>query len=292
MTKRTKLDEDLKADYSLRPSTLEDIDFAVFNYINDSLNVSCDTNEGFSKVPVIFAGAERAYQVKVQETRKNGRSLEYPLISVVRNSLVKNPENKGRYGVYIPPYFDFYKKGGAIAIARQVQQGKTRDRANASAIKKFGSGTNQTYSTFPFENKKIVYETLYVPTPTFVEVTYQIKLISNFQQQMNQMLAPFLSTFSAPAAFNINHEGNTYEAFVDPDFANESNNAAFGTDERIFKSTVTIKVLGHIIGADKNQETPTIVVRESPAEVTIGRERTATGDEPEFHAGRKDKYRR
>ena len=292
MTKRTKLDEDLKADYSLRPSTLEDIDFAVFNYINDSLNVSCDTNEGFSKVPVIFAGAERAYQVKVQETRKNGRSLEYPLISVVRNSLVKNPENKGRYGVYIPPYFDFYKKGGAIAIARQVQQEKTRDRANASAIKKFGSGTNQTYSTFPFENKKIVYETLYVPNPTFVAVTHQLQLTSNFQQQMNQMLAPFLSTFSAPAAFNITYEGNTYEAFVDPDFANESNNAAFGTDERIFKSTVTVKVLGHIIGADKNQETPTIVVRESPAEVVIGRERTATGDEPEFHAGRKDKYRR
>jgi len=109
---------------------------------------------------------------------------------------------------------------------------------------------------------------------------------------MNQMLAPFLTTFSTPAAFNITHEGNTYEAFVDQDFANESNNAAFGTDERIFKSTVTIKVLGHIIGADKNQETPTIVVRESPAEVVIGRERTAMGDEPEFHAGRKDKYRR
>jgi len=292
MTKRTKLDEDLKADYSLRPSTLEDIDFAVFNYINDSLNVSCDTNDGFSKVPVIFAGAERAYQIKVQETRKNGRSLEYPLISVVRNSLAKNPENKGRYGVYVPPYFDFYKKGGAVAIARQVQQEKTRDRANASAIKKFGKGTNETYSTFPFENKKIVYETLYVPTPTFVEVSYAIKLISNYQQQMNQMLAPFLTKFSTPAAFSITHEGNTYEAFVDPDFANESNNAGFGTDERVFKSTVTIKVLGHIIGADKNQETPTIVVRESPAEVVIGRERAVVGDEPEFHAGRKDKYRR
>jgi len=96
MPKNTKLDQDLKADYSLKASTLEDVDSAIFGYINDSLNVFCDTNDGFKKVPVIFAGAERAYQVKnQQELRKNGRSLEYPIISVVRASLTKNPENKG-----------------------------------------------------------------------------------------------------------------------------------------------------------------------------------------------------
>jgi hypothetical protein len=50
--------------------------------------------------------------------------------------------------------------------------------------------------------------------------------------------------------------------------------------------------LGHIIGADKNQETPSVAVIESAAEVTIGRERTVTGDKPEFQAQRKDKYRR
>jgi hypothetical protein len=117
-------------------------------------------------------------------------------------------------------------------------------------------------------------------------------MISNYQQQMNQMLAPFLSEFSTPAVFNITYEGNTYEAFVEQDFANESNNAALGTDERVFKSTVTIKVLGHIIGSDKNQNTPNVAVVESAAEVTIGRERSVTEDKPEFQAQRKDKYRR
>lgn len=287
MPKKTKLDQDLKADYSLKPSTLEDIDAAIYEFVNDSLNVFCDTNEGFEKVPVIFAGAERAYQIKnQQELRKNGRSLEYPIISIIRTSLTKNPENKGRYGVYIPPYFDFYKKGGAVPIARQVQQGKSRERANATAVRKYGQ------STFPFDNEKVVYETLFIPNPTFVELVYQVKMISNYQQQMNQMLAPFLSGFSTPAVFNITYDGNTYEAFVEPDFANESNNAALGTDERVFKSTVTIKVLGHIIGADKNQETPSVAVVESAAEVTIGRERTVTEDKPEFQAQRKDKYRR
>jgi hypothetical protein len=292
MPKRTNLDQDLQAVYGFAPSTMEDIDFAIFNYINESLNVFCESNEGFKKVPVIFAGAERAYQIKNEsELRKDGRTLEYPIISIVRTSLTKNPENKGRYGVYLPPYFDFYKKGGAIPIARKVQQEKTRDRANATAIKRFGQGTDSTYQTFPFDNKKVVYETLFVPTPTFIEMVYEIKLISSYQQQMNEMLSPFLSRFSTPAVFNITHEGHSYEAFVDPSFGNESNNAGLETNERVFKTTITIKVLGHIIGADKNQDTPAVVVREGAAEVTIGRERAIVGDEPDFTAGRKDKYR-
>ena len=109
---------------------------------------------------------------------------------------------------------------------------------------------------------------------------------------MNEMLAPFLSEFSTPAVFSIHYEGHTYEAFIDPGLSNDSNNESLDTDERLFKSTVTIKVLGHLIGSDKNQKTPNVVIRESAAEVTIGRERTVVGDEPEFHVGRKDKYRR
>ena len=50
--------------------------------------------------------------------------------------MINNPSNKGKYGVYIPPYFGFYKRGGAIPIARQVNQEKSRDRANAYGTKK------------------------------------------------------------------------------------------------------------------------------------------------------------
>ena len=130
-----------------------------------------------------------------------------------------------------------------------------------------------------------------VPYPTYVEVDYEIKLVSSYQQQMNEMLSPFLTQFSTPAVFSINHEGNTYEAFIDQGFANESNNAALETAERLFKTNITIKVLGYIIGAGVNQETPNVVVRESAAEVIIGREKTIVGDVPEFHPNRKDKYR-
>ena len=117
-------------------------------------------------------------------------------------------------------------------------------------------------------------------------------MISNYLQQMNEMTAPLLSNFSTPAVFNIEHEGHTYEAFIDQSESNESNNSGLDTEERVFKTTLNIKVLGHLIGAGMNQTTPSVVSRESAAEVTIGREKAIVGDEPEFNAGRKDKYRR
>jgi hypothetical protein len=295
MPKRTKLNEDLKALYGFNPSTIEDIDRSIFNYINDDLNVFCETNEGFIKVPVMFSSPERAFQLKDDQTNAHriaGRVLKYPLMSIIRSSMTKNPQNKGQYGVYIPPYYDFYSKGGSIPIARQVMQEKTRDRANATAIKRFGDGNNNTYKTFPFDNSKVVYETLYVPMPTYIEVEYQVSMVSEYQQQMNQIMTPFLSRVSTPAVFNIEHNGHVYEAFIDPSFGNESNNAALDVNERVFKTTATIKVLGYLLGDDKNQETPVVSVRESAAEVKIARERVVTQDEPEFHAFRKDKYRR
>jgi hypothetical protein len=287
MPKRTELNQELDARYGFQPSTLEDVDRALYNFINDDLNVFCNTNEGFKKVPVLFASPERAFSIKDDpELRKNGRTLEYPLISIVRGQMINNPSNKGKYGVYIPPYYGFYKKGGSIPIARRVNQDKSRLRANATAENRFKQ------NTFPFDNERVVYDTLYVPMPTYVEITYEIKMIAEFQQQMNELISAFMGRFSTPVAFKIEHEGNVYEAFGDETFTNESNNSGLGTDERIFKTTTTITVLGYILGADKNEETPAVIVRESAAEVTIGRERTVLGDEPEFRAGRKDKYRR
>ncbi len=286
MPKRTELNQDLDAKYAFRPSTIEDIDRALFNFINDDLHIFCSTNEGFRKVPVLYASTERAFTIQDDPAlRKNGRTLEYPLISVVRGQMVNNPSNKGKFGVYIPPYFGFYKRGGSIPIARQVNQDKSRDRANSTAKRKY----NQP--TFPFENERVVYDTLYVPMPTFVEITYEIKMIAEYQQQMNEIVSVFMSKFSTPVAYKIEHEGNVYEVFGDETFTNEGNNAGLGTDERMFKSTTTMTVLEYILGAGKDEEVPAVISRESAAEVTIGRERTVVGDEPGFHAGRKDKYR-
>jgi len=293
MPTRTTLNQDLNATYGLAPSKLEDIDYAVYNYLNDSLNIFCESNEGFRKVPVIFAGKERSYDIKADPTLRSDDDnlLEYPLISIVKTTFNQDPAKKGRYGVHVPPFFNVYPRG-SIPIARQVVQEESRDRANATAIRRYGDGTDTTYQTFPFDNKEVVYETLYVNMPAFVEITYEVKVITNYRQQMNQILAPFMSRHPTPAVFPITYEGHSYEAFLDPSWSAEGNSAALDTGERIFKSTTTMRVLGHIITGQENERVPSVIRTQSAAKVTMGRERTIVGDAPEFHADRKDKYRR
>ena len=48
----------------LQPSTIETIDRAIFEFVDEDLDIFCSTNKGFKKVPFIWAGAERAYQIK------------------------------------------------------------------------------------------------------------------------------------------------------------------------------------------------------------------------------------
>ena len=40
-----------KAVYPLSPSTLEDVDYALYEFINDELNIYSETNRGFQKSP-------------------------------------------------------------------------------------------------------------------------------------------------------------------------------------------------------------------------------------------------
>ena len=152
---RTPVNVQPSSSYSLAPSKIEDIDFAVYKFVDEELNISVDTNEGWEKVPVLYSLPERACQ------SINGRTLIYPLISINKNSVVQNPANKGIYGLNVPPYFDYYDRGGSIAIARQVEQEQTQKFANAYAIRKSDGGQNKNRQTFPGKNKNIVYETIH-----------------------------------------------------------------------------------------------------------------------------------
>ena len=292
MPKSPTLNTNLSSTYPLVPSTMEDIDKALYDYVDKTLNIFCTTNEGFTKVPLVFSSAERAYQIKEDpNAREYGRTLRYPMMSLVKKSINQNPSNKGRFGTYIPPYFTSGLRPSSIDIARVVNQDKTKNFANADSIRRSSSGEKTSHQTFPGENDAIVYQTLSVPMPAFIEVTYGIDLISNFQQQMNEMLSPFVANHSTPAVFPIFNDKHRYEAFIEPDYSMESNPDGLETDERVFKSTVLMTVLGHIIGADKNQESPTVVVHESATKVRIQRERAIVASDPHFPTRWKDKYR-
>ena len=125
-----------------------------------------------------------------------------------------------------------------------------------------------------------------VPIPVYVEATYAVTIRTEYQQQMNDLVVPFMTKvgpFPSGAAnyFTVEKDGHSFEAFIQESFSQENNVASMEEDERTYITKVEIKVLGHLLGEGKGADGPRITYRESAVEVKIPRERVVLGDEPE-----------
>ena len=257
------------------PSTVETIDFALFDWINEELNIFCTTNDGWNKVPIIWSMPERSFQSKNNKEHRNKDNVfTLPVMSVNRTSMIKDPNMKGVAWAHIPRQND--AKGGSITVARRIQQEKTSNFANADAKRRFGQ------STYPLKNEKIVYETITMPVPTYVVASYSLIINTEYQQQMNEIFTPFITVPGQINNFFIKKDGHKFEGFIDGDFSIENNTADLGEEERKFKTTINIRVLGYLIGSDKNDPQPKVTIRESAAELRFTRERVILGDKKEY----------
>ena len=282
----------IKEEIPFQESTLETIDTAMFRWVNEEMDIFARTSSDFKKVPVLWVSAERAYQIKRNKgLRDQDGALILPLITVERSSVVKSLTKKGTvYNAF--PVQDV--RGGSITIARQINQDKTSNFANADTFKKRGSivvpsvGINQ--QNFPSNNKKVVYQTITIPVPVYLDIQYDLYILTEYQQQMNEILAPLLVKTGSLNYFHIYNEGHGFEAFIQEDYARENNVASLDEEERRYQTKISIKVLGYIIGADTNQEQPRIVKRENAVEVKIGREKVIVGDVPD-HIDKRGFYR-
>ena len=270
------LDEKLK-EVEFLPSTIETIDRALFDYVDDALDISCTTNKGWKKVPFYWAGAERAYQIKHdRELRDNNGVLIYPLMTVERVSIVKDISKRG--SVYAPISNINDVQGGSITVGRVIKQDKTANFANADS-KRVVLNVGNGQATYPRkENKKVVYETLTVPIPVYLEATYELSVKTEYQQQMNEILTPFMTAPGGTNYFVVKKDGHQFEVFVGSDYAVESNGSSLGEDERGYKTNLTFRVVGYVVGAGKNAEQPKIVRRENAVEIKMPRERVIFGD--------------
>ena len=268
------------------PSSLETIDAAMLRFIDEELNLSVTTNEGFKKVPVLWVTSERAYQIKHnKDLRDKEEMLVLPLITVNRASINKNPNKKGTVYANLYPVPD--AEGGVITIARQINQKKTAEFQNNLAARKYGIDKTVS-SKMANTNKrnmsvqKVVYETITIPIPTWISVNYEISLRSEYQQQVNEMLRPFVTVpGNSPMPKRISYENHYYEVFINGDSSNGSKKTELGMNRRNYENTVNIEVLGYLIGDGENQEKPKLVRRENAVEYKLSREKVILGDIPD-----------
>ena len=267
----------------LMPSTIETIDRALFKWV-EALKLHAETNKGWKKTNIIWVSAERAFQMKNnREIRDINGILKLPLITVERTDITKSPEKKGSMWANVISPAD--GRGGAIILSRTVQQDKTANFANAaSARRRSGTGSGQ----INFKTKKTpkpVMKVAMAPIPVYIETTYSVTLRTEYQQQMNELVMPFMTKvgpFPAGAAnyFTVENDGHTFEAFIQEGFSQENNAASMEEDERTYITKVEIKVLGHLLGEGKGADKPRITYRETAVDVKIPRERVVLGDDP------------
>jgi hypothetical protein len=376
-------------------STIENIDYSIVSWLKDDLKLSANTNEGWTKVPVLWQTPERSFQIKNEKSlRDDAGALKLPLISIERTGITKDPNRKGIYQAQV--YSDD-KDGrtGRMVIAKKIVQDKTRNFAVVGNIRRanysgattvaatatititdfselnagdkvnlvatdgtnydftqgdqssvngtweattsnaatatnlmnvintssgpagtrfaataagnvvtitqatsgdagntaititdsgttglsktnFAGGATEPQRYFPRVNKKIVVKTLSIPIPVYVNVEYKIHIKAEYQQQMNDLLAPFMTRTGQINAFVLKRNGHLYEAFIDQGFTHTNNVSNLDEDMRMFTSDITIKILGYLIGEGKNDDRPIVKVEENIVEITFPQEGLAT----------------
>jgi hypothetical protein len=95
---------------------------------------------------------------------------------------------------------------------------------------------------------------------------------------MNDLIAPFATRTGNINALIATQNGHRYEVFIDGDYSQGNNVATLGEEERSFETTITLKVLGFLLGDGPNEEAPKIVTKQTIVEVKLIRERSIVGD--------------
>lgn len=267
--------------FPLSPSTLETIDRAVYNWLDSTMNINTTTNEGWKKVKINWVSAERAHQMK-NDVHKG--TLVLPIITVERGEIAKKLDFWGRIAGLAPKFDSHDGRGGELPIGYSIMHEKTSNFQNADANKEPAYGGHMQLN-FPKASKKVVYEVYTIPAPNYIHIDYKIMLRTEYMQQMNDMMQPFLRIGGRTNYFVMEEDGHRYEGFVEGDFGIENNVSKMDDAPRSFETEVTVKVLGYTLGDGVNDPLPLVTRRETATEFKITRERAMTQDEIE-HLGK------
>ena len=273
-------EEETAYDVTRYSSTLEDVDYAVYKFFDERLDLKTSTNKGFKPVPVIWAGSERAHNIKNPKINRDlTGQITLPVISIERETVKKTDKSRTIPYAVVDPVGDM--KGGYLTINRVIKQDKTSNFANADAFRRKGQLNYPMYRGK--KNAKIVYETITIPVPIYIEVDYKIVLRTEYQEQMNDLLTPIIRVPNAARRVYISHNSNRYEAFIGEDYTTSNNISDYEANERKYETSITMNVYGYLIGDGKNQVQPRVVRRENAVQIRFARERVVVqDDEGEF----------
>jgi len=190
----------------------------------------------------------------------------FPIITVARTGLSKDPSKKGIFQGNVPPD----SNGASIQIAKRIMQSKTADFSNAFAKQQTGQSTQNQRR----KKTKVVYDFIGIPQVVHINPIYEVTLTSLYTQQMNEMIQPFMVRTGNINYKVVENNFHRYELFMDSNYNISDNSANLGEEQRKLEAKITFNLIGYLFGEYVNEEKPKIIIRESIVEYKFPKETT------------------
>ena len=253
-------------DFNLPPATIEDVDRALFNFFNKSINLQVQMQNNIKTVPTIFAGGERFALTKSGRPIRDRRgAIIVPVVAIKRTNISQGSN----------PNMAFGSDPGELVIRRRIHKGdrryqQLRNRFNLKNQDNVASDNNLQDLTAPgtlAKEGKVasrrdhggqplqtaldnpigdnIIETIVIPTPNFITINYEITVWTNYVQEMNQIIERVLSSYEIGSLYTARIEsskGYWYVAYFDDTWNTGDNFEDYTGQQRLIKSTINVKV--------------------------------------------------
>tara|TARA_R110001592_G_scaffold63875_4_gene196041 strand:- start:12839 stop:14041 length:1203 start_codon:yes stop_codon:yes gene_type:complete len=266
-------------DFEFPSIGIENIDRAVFDLFNETLNFQVTSKDQVKNVPVIFATGERfALTRRKNPIRDKNNTNILPLISIVRQNLDIGASQGGKktaIAVRAQPNYTVRNKLSEKDRNFQnlVNKSGLRNQDNVAANNNFIDASNslgaqagkvatrREKSNLQFSKTAQVnlknnlgtniFEIIQIPYPYFITMTYNITFWCQYMQQGNQMIEYLLNKIDVPGGeFAIKtNEGFELVAFIGDTITFDNNFDGMTDDERLIKYNFELTLPGYILNS-------------------------------------------
>ena len=256
--------------------TIEDIDRAVFELFDKQLPIRFTYKKKTRRVPVVFASGERfALIARKKPLRDKNNALILPVLSLMRSSITSENEmglssnqnaphvikkslspKDPRYQRVINklglknaddmPATDAFINTGSV-VFEGAKPGRFASRRTSSQTP---LGVRRGDLLSPDLNNNI-FEIIEIPPVQFITATYEVTLWAQYIQQMNDIVMAIMSNMQSYSGRSFRLEtkkGYSFVAYLDSSFDPGNNFDDYTDDERIIRTSFTLKVPGYLLG--------------------------------------------
>ena len=257
--------------------TIEDIDRAVFELFDKDLPLTYSYKKEPKKIPVVFASGERfALIARKKPLRDKAGALILPVVSIMRSGLSQDNEMglasntisphiiKKRLSKKDPRYQRLLNKAGLknsddLAAEESFLNDNTANPLKSAKAGRIASRRDRSAITDNVRAGNLldpdlgnnIFEVIEMPPPSFVTATYEITVWAQYVLQMNDIIMTIMTNAQNydQRTFRLESpKGYTFVGYMEPGFDPGNNFDDFSDDERIIRTSFTMKVPGYLLG--------------------------------------------